>query len=141
MADKTLESLVGGDGLMMLAPDLDYPASTQSGLDTYKKISFNPSLNPIVLSLTGKFCISALFVDGLDAIYYTVVLVVDGETIWNSTRSANAQLMPLLGCPPGSSVFAQGQPETIKCNESLTLQIFQAGETTGTLQYLARPIL
>lgn len=129
MAD--LSTFLSGHGTR-LAPQLTGFSIGSSSVFTVVT-GIDISTGADVLSLSGKYVIGRLSLSGVTAsTAMTVVLTVDGETIWNDTITPSGTNVGLLG----SADFL----EPIVCNSSLTLNITQSGETDAAITYHARPI-
>ncbi len=124
--------------LPQLAPDLNWPSSRGVSIVQYVSINSldtSAGLTPI-LSLSGKFLVSLLYISSIAAGNAAVRLTIDGVVIWDDEYE-NGTSDKLLG----SYESMGGQISTdIMCNESLLLE-YQSQDTNIQLRYLARPIL
>ena len=139
MADKTLNSLVGGGGGIKFAPNLNFPSSltAQRGFVVVEGINATGGLTTI-LSLSGKFIIDGLWFTGLSTEAVTIRATLDGELLWDDTFASGVGY--LLGGPAGSNNSVSGATSTI-CEESFTLEIQTTTDTDFDFNYLVRPIL
>jgi len=136
MADIPLSSLVGGGGIVLMAPDLNYPSTLNAG--SFKQVTVNPAGSLVTaLSLTGKWQLFMLELNGLTAESLTVKLTVDSVVVWNDTFTSSTVLR-LIGAITGTT---QNPSEPIYCNNSLLLELQTATDTAVQVNYNARPIL
>jgi hypothetical protein len=142
MASKLLSSTVGGGGLPQLAPDLTFPSSLigNFGFKSIGSINAVGSLTT-VLSLSGKFYVNALRIEGLTAETITIKLTVDGVVIWNDTWANPNTILKLLGRTGVDANATTETVESIQCNESFLLELQTLTDASVNLKYLARPIL
>ena len=126
----------GGGGNLKLAPDLTYP--NRQGVSVTQTVSNVDCTGGLttVLSLTGKFAISHMYLNGLtsgEAV--TLKLTIDGVVIWDTSLVWPGSWMVLLG-------RTQGQPDiVITCDSSLLLEVQTTSDNSINLIYIARPIL
>ena len=139
MADKTLQSLVGGGGGIKFAPDLNFPSSLSPG-SGYSQVSGINATGGLttVLSLSGKFTIDVLWFSSLNAETITIRATLDGELLWDDTFNCTAKIYLLGGL--GISSGVSGPISTI-CEESFTLEIQTTTDPDIDFNYLVRPIL
>ena len=124
-----LSTFLGGS--IRLAPELT--GFSSGGSSNVRTVTADISSGATILSLTGKYVIGRLSLSDVTAsTNLTIVLVVDGETIWNDTVSPGGTNVGLLGSNDVTEPFI--------CHSSLTLTLTQTGETDATLSYIARPI-
>ena len=139
-----LSGLGGSGGLPKLAPDLGFFESTENNRGTQKTLIIDPSGGlTTALSLTGKFAISGIGLQGLTAENLTVELTVDGVVIYNDTFVSNTALSILNASSGGqllsSNTFADVR--AITCDSSFLLRLQTATDTSVTVNYMVRPIL
>ena len=135
MADVNVNSITGdGGSLPRLAPDLSYPENLVIGVNYTRISGLDPTVGLITaLSLTGKHSVEKLaFTLSQEPI--TIKLTVDGIVIWNSSFSAPANFLHLIG-------YVNSYTAPFQCESSLLLEIQTTADSTVTLDYLARPIL
>ena len=127
---------VVGSALAELAPDLTYPADKADGA-AFELVIFDATgVLTTALSLSGKFKIDLLHLDGLTVDDLDEVkLTIDGVVIWNTTLSTNLTSEPLIGGDLTSGY------EPIVCDTSLLLEVRTTADTTTQLKFIARPIL
>lgn len=143
MAD--LSTFLGGSGSgggpIKLAPQLtgfplrtpatpSYPTTTVSGI--------NISTGATMLNLSGKWLINSVQLTGMTAsVDTTINLAIDGTTIWNQSGINHTRTIYNLF---GSSGIQEEVLEFIVCETSFVLTVTQSGNTSATVNYLARPL-
>lgn len=137
--------LAGGGGAgFQLAPDLGWPNDTSNPANGWEQIITNcpAGVETTMLSLTGKFAISALIYKNMISESKNFKLTIDGVAIWDATRATSGTNLNLLGVG-GSQLNSSTAINDIVifCNTSLLLQITSTSTDSIDLQYLARPIL
>ena len=138
MTDLTLNSLVGGSSFLKLAPDVGgYISQTDSSISEKILISGIDGSSGLTtaVSLTGKYAISYLRFSALSNESTTVKMTVDGEVIYNDTRSTIAS---------NQWFIFGGESESLPfftCDSSFLLEIQTTSDSSVNLFYSARPIL
>ena len=142
MGTKTLSQIVSSGGAPKLAPQLDWPLTSQLGnLHTIITGIDATAALTTCLSLTGKWIIrniwlSLLTVDDIE----TIKLTIDGVVIWNDdpVLTAITELMfgQVMGVNSHSTVL-----EDIMCESSFLLEIKTTADADIRCNYLARALL
>ena len=134
MADKTLQSLVGGGGVK-LAPDLTFPETSDLNSQEVTGIDARGGLTTI-LDLVGKFSISLLEIYSLKGENITVKMTVDDVVIWDASFTCGIACRLL-----GSQGTASTSDIPITCDESMKLELQTTSDSSCNLRYKVRPIL
>ena len=133
MADKTLQSLVGGSGIKF-APDLTFPSSLRTN-EAYKIVEGIDATGGLttILSLSGKFIIDYLLLSGASTLDSTKIrATLDGELLWDDVKTGSTSIYLLNSTVSMSPTI---------CEESFTLEIQTNTDTDIDFGYLVRPIL
>ena len=140
MADKTLSQIIGGGGLVSLAPDLTWPSGRQSTPLEYVQIAAIDASSGLtqIINLSGKFVIYYAELINLTAENNTIKLTVDGTVIWNDTYATGAT-DSLIGA--NTSTTSGQSSEAITCNSSFLLEYQTQTDTDIRFNYFVRPIL
>lgn len=138
MSVKTFNSLVG-TAMNQFAPELTYPTTRQlatsyvgvSGIDASGSLT-------IILSLTGKFIVEMVYLDGLATTDIDQwKLTIDGVIIHNEDGlSVTATIIPVFG-----QVDQDNGPQMIIVDKSFLLEIEMASDTFINVFYAIKPIL
>ena len=138
MSVKTLSSLVEYN-LNKMAPDLTFLSDRATNTDyiTVASIDCSGALTT-VLSLTGKYLINSIYVDGMSTTDIDQwKLTVDGVVIHNTDGMTRTfQTMSAFG-----QVDGDGGSNMIICDSSFLLEIEMATDNAINLYYRVRPIL
>ena len=137
MAVKSFLSLAGGQVVPQLAPDLtSFSSSNSAGQVFVGAINATAGLTTL-LSLTGKFGISMLYLSGLTTNDVEgVKLTIDGVVIWEeASMSVNSATKTLVGNNLANHGFH------MRCDSSLLLELDTISDTSINFTYLVRPLL
>lgn len=147
MGTKTLSQVTGEvGGGVHLAPHTSFWTDRALTTSTYYSATgFDATTLIEVLGLTGKWYINMLRLVNITANdLRTIKLTVDGVVVWNDTGIAVSPADPIfLGYPftGASHLFPIGSNEYILCNDSFSLEILTAVDTSIDVLYQARPVL
>ncbi len=134
---------VGGaaGGLPKLAADLAFPGSRNAGDNASILNGIDTTTGGLVtaLSLTGKYVISLIHLNGMPLESVTVKLTVDGVVKWSTPYTNTISANFYLG---GHTSFSEASSDTlISCDDSFLLEIESTTGTAVSLRSLVRPLL
>lgn len=139
MAVKPLTAMIGQNYGVRLAPDLTWFTDRSQNARSTQITSIDCSAGlTTLLSLTGKFELQLLYMDGLTTNDIDQIkLTMDGVVIWNTDgMSVNTTLWSLMGKADGDT-----GPHGLICHTSFLLEMETTADTAINFVYMIRPIL